>query len=311
MSRDVSRLAVGRIERLIALRSFPIYSQMPAQTVMRIGARMEERFYQKGDFLAREGEPSSHLHFIVRGKVELRRNGKVLRRLGDLSVAGGIAALAEDPHGYDIEALEATSTLRTSAEDGWDNFEDHFDLMKGLIHRLSTEIFELRQALPGLGFKPTEWTPGDPIPRELDLIGRMAALRKVLAFAGSNVEALADLAREIEEVRFDEPTRLWEAGDPSTHFFLVRHGVVRGQVGDSLLRFGPSDTTGSLETMADLPRWYAAETEGAFVGLRIERNAIFDVLEDHFQFARRMTTALASFMLQLMERDALDSSELE
>lgn len=307
MSRDVSRLAVGRIERLIALRSFPIYSQMPAQTVMRIGARMDERFYKKGEYLAREGEPSAYLHFIVRGKVELRRHGKVLRRLGDLSVAGGIAALAEDPHGYDIEALEDTSTLRTSAEDGWDNFEDHFDLLKGLIQRLSTEIFELRRELPGLGFNPTDWTPGDhPTPRELDLIGRMASLRKVLAFAGSNVEALADLAREIEEVRFQEPTRLWERGDPGSHFFLVRHGVVRGEFEGTTLRFGPTDTTGSLEAMANLPRWYTAETEGPFVGLRIERNAIFDVLEDHFQFARRMTSALAGFMLQLMERNALE-----
>ena len=212
--------------------------------------------------------------------------------------------MAEDPHGYDIEVLEEATTLKMSADHAWDTFEDHFELMKMLLQRLSSEIFELRKDLPDLGFKQTEWEPGGPIPRELDLVGRMAALRKVLAFAGSNVEALADLARDIEEVRFDEPTRLWEAGEPGSHFYLVRHGVVRGEADGTLLRFGPQDTTGSLEVMAGLPRWYAADTEGPFVGLRIERNAIYDVLEDHFQFARRMITALAGFMLQLMERTA-------
>ena len=266
---------------------------------------MQERFYRKGEYLAREGEPSSHLHFIVRGQVELRRNGKVLRRLGDLSVAGGIAALAEDPHGYDIEALADTTTLRAAVEDAWDNFEDHFPLHRGLIQRLGTEIFHLRRQLPGAGFKPTEWQPGGPMPRELDLVGRMAALRNVLTFAGSNVEALADLAKDIEEVRFDEPTHLWDSGDPSTCFYVIRHGVVRGRADDGeTLRFGPGDTAGSLESTAGLPRWYDAATEGSFLALRIERDAIFDVLEDHFQFARRMTTALASFMLQLMEQNA-------
>ncbi len=308
MSLDISSLAVGRIERLIALRAFPIYSQMPEQTIMRIGSRMQERYFRKGEYLCREGEPSSHLHFIIRGEVEIRRHGHVLRRLGDLSVAGGIAALAEDPIGYDIEALADTMTLRASVDDSWDQFEDHFELLKMLIQRLSHEIFTLRQELPGHGFTPTEWVQGeDPIPRELDLIGRMAALRKVLPFAGSNVEALADLARELEEVRIDQPTQLWSQGDPGSYFYFIRHGVIRALVDDkTVMRFGPTDTAGSLESMSGIPRWYDAITEGCLVGLRIERNAIFDVLEDHFQFARRMTSALAGFMLQLMERSALE-----
>ncbi len=98
-----------------------------------------------------------------------------------------------------------TTTLRMSIEDSWDVFEDHFSLIEGALTNITSEVLRLRRGLPD-GFESTTWTYGPPVPAPLDLIGRMAALRKALPFAGSHVEALADLARDVHELRLEERT---------------------------------------------------------------------------------------------------------
>ncbi|MEM9069178.1 MAG: cyclic nucleotide-binding domain-containing protein [Myxococcota bacterium] len=265
---------------------------------------MTEHRYRPGDYLMHEGEPATHLYFVLRGSVEIRKHGRVLRQLSDRSVVGGISVLAEDPEGYDVIALSNTIALSLSADDGWDTFEDHFQLVHGVITRICGEMLTMRQELPGFGFKETTWEYGPPPPPPMDLVGRMAALRQAIPFAGSHVEALADLARDVQELRYDEAQPLWAAGDPSDHFLFIRHGTVCGVTEKGAIRLGPGDTVGSLGSLSRKPRWFDAKTEGPFVALKVDREAWSDLLEDHFHVAKRMVTAVSKGMLELMERIA-------
>ena len=106
MSLDIHALSVGRLERVIALRGFPGYHDLPPADVARIAARMGERRYKAGAIVQKEGKPLTHFHFVIRGEVEIRRGGRLLRRLGARSIVGGTSALAGDPKGYEIVAVK-------------------------------------------------------------------------------------------------------------------------------------------------------------------------------------------------------------
>ncbi|HJK95162.1 MAG TPA: cyclic nucleotide-binding domain-containing protein [Polyangiaceae bacterium LLY-WYZ-15_(1-7)] len=307
MSLDIHALSVGRLERVIALRGFPGYHDLPPADVARIAARMGERRYKAGAIVQKEGKPLTHFHFVIRGEVEIRRGGRLLRRLGARSIVGGTSALAGDPKGYEIVAVKDTVTLRMAVEDALEVFEEHFEMVQSVVTRISGEILGLRRQLAesGYGFVASTWRPEGAPPAPLDLVGRVAALREALPFAGTRMEALVDLARDVEEVRFEDPIGLWERGHLSDAFYIVRWGAVRGEPEEGApLRFGPGDVVGSLGTLSRQPRWYRAITEGVFVAIRVERDTLFDVLEDHFSLARAMIRALAGGMLSLMDRNA-------
>lgn len=302
MAFDPMRLSIGRLERLIILRTIPVFRDLPPEEVSARADRMVECRWKKGEYLLREGEPVVHSHLVFRGKVQLRKGGRTLRTFGPRSAIGGIAAFAEDPEGYDAIALEDTITLRNDIENIWDTFEDHFEMMRNVFHGIAAETLMLRRRIrPDFGFKSTDWTPCPCMPAPLDLVGRIARLREALPFAGARLEAIADLARESTELRLQEPTELWKVGDEGTHWLNIQHGIVRLEAEDgTVLRFGPGDTIGALETMSNQPRWFSATTEGPFVAVEVRGEQLFDVLEDHFGMAQAMTRAMARGQLHVM-----------
>lgn len=297
----IDSLNVGRLERLIALRSFGAYSALSAEEVGAIAAIAVERRWRAGDRIIEEGRPVTHLHFIIRGQVELRRQGLMLRRYGPQSVVGGIAALAEDPDGYDVIALQDTTTLEVPAEENNELFEEHFEAVRRVLQGIARQTLILRHELgTGAGFRMTEWVPEGPPPEPLDLVGRMAMLREAMPFAGTRLEAIADLAREVRELRLGDQDVLWSAGDPSDSFVFISWGIVEATAqGEVKMRFGPGDVVGSLGTLAGEPRWYDAKASGGVVGLRLAGETMLDVFEDHFDLALAMMRASARGLLGL------------
>lgn len=295
-------LNVGRLERLIALRSFAAYSALSAEDVGAMAAIAVERRWRAGDRILEEGHPVTHLHFVIRGRVELRRQGLTLRQYGPQSVVGGIAALAEDPDGYDVIALEDTITLEVPADENTELFEEHFEAVRGVLQGIARQTLILRHELgTGAGFNMSEWVPSGPPPEPLDLVGRMAMLREAMPFAGTRLEAIADLAREVRELRLDDQDELWAAGDPSDSFVFISWGIVEATTrgGEVKMRFGPGDVVGSLGTLANEPRWYTAKAAGGLVGLRLAGETMLDVFEDHFDLALAMMRASARGLLAL------------
>ncbi|MEO0321956.1 MAG: cyclic nucleotide-binding domain-containing protein [Myxococcota bacterium] len=292
-------LAIGRLERVILIRSFPGYGELPADEVATLANRFVERRYAKGELLEREHVPVGHVHFLARGRVQLRREGRVLRELGHHSIVGGISALSGDRVGYDVEALEPTVTLRIPVDELLEVFEDNYVLLESAVRGLSREVLKVRrELLPSGGFAPSDWQPGGQAPAPLDLVERIAALRRSFPLEGTRLEAIADLARDVEEVRVAPGERLFALGEIPDGVYFVVFGAVKGSSPEGFdLRFGPGDVVGSLGASADLPRWYTAVAETELVLLRLDRDALLDVLEDHHSVAVAMLRALARSLL--------------
>ena len=212
LAEAVKRGRMDRFQRFLFLRTLPGLLDVPAEVSEVIAANTRERFYPKGEHLYRSGVPALEVQYVVSGECEIIRNGVAVRRFGPRSVIGGVLALAEEEKGYDCIALTDMVTLAISSDDSQEIFEEHFVFLKRVIRVTSGEVLAARRQLgPTAGFG--EVAEPFPVPnRPFDLVERMDFIRKAYSFEGSEIEAIADLAREVQEVHLPRGEVLGRSG---------------------------------------------------------------------------------------------------
>ncbi len=278
---------MDRFQRFLFLRTIPGLAEVPPEIAQVIAANTQERFFAKGECLYRSGVPAMEIQYVVSGECEIIHNGRAVHRWGPRSVVGGVSALAGEELGYDCVALEDMITLAIAVEDAQEIFEDHFVLLKRVLRGTSREALEARRKLGArAGFGPVSEPFAFP-DRPFDLVERMAFLRKTFSFGDSEIDAIADLARDVQEVHLRKGEVLWNVGDRSTYFLLPLRGVVDCQASnpDQHFQLGPSDSVGAIDAMADERRWFRAEVVEDLVAFRIDTEVLLEVLEDHFTMA--------------------------
>jgi len=88
----------------------------PTDLVVLAGAGIRKR-YDSGDELCVEGERGSTCLFVLRGQLELLREGRRLAVLASGSIAGQIALVADSPRSATLRALGEVETLELSRSD--------------------------------------------------------------------------------------------------------------------------------------------------------------------------------------------------
>lgn len=295
---------MDRFQRFLFLKTMPAFSEVPAEVVQVVAANTRPRAFTEGEYLYRSGSPAVEVQYIVRGECEIVRNGKTVRRLGPRSVVGGISALAGEERGYDCIALQDMETLAIKVEDSQEIFEDHFVLLKRVLRGTSREVLESRRKLgerAGFGAVAEPFMFPD---RPFDLVERMAFLRKTFSFGDSEIDAIADLARDVQEVHLPKGELLWKVGDRSTYFLLPLRGVIdcKASKPEQHFQLGPGDSVGAIDSMADERRWYRAEVIEDLVAFRIDSEVLLEVLEDHFSMATSLLRAIATGILGLYDQ---------
>ncbi|MBC7170784.1 MAG: cyclic nucleotide-binding domain-containing protein [Polyangiaceae bacterium] len=131
----------------------------------------------------------------------------------------------------------------------------------------------------------------------------MAALRTTPLFAGGRVDALAELASEVRERRFAPGISLFDEGDTSNSLLLCVSGTIAcdRRAPPQRFRFGSGDAVGALDAIAGKPRWYSARAERDVVALELERDPLFELLEDRYDLALSFVRALSSELLRLRQ----------
>jgi CRP-like cAMP-binding protein len=150
-------------------------------------------------------------------------------------------------------------------------------------------------------------TPLRPDPEEkatepLGLIERMLVLRSSLA-VHTHIDELAELARAAQEVHFPKGGTLWEENDEATHMLILVCGRASCHTSDGLLfKFGPGDLVGALDTISGTPRWFTAHADSRVMALAVERDALFDLVEDQAELGFDILRMLAQVLTSLRER---------
>jgi len=292
-------------EHLLHLRKVDVIGSLPAADLGLLAEYGRERFFPKGAFLLHEGEPVTCLHCIVAGRVHLSRQGRPVGRAGPGAGVGGLGLLARDEHGVNAVAETDTVTIAFDADSLLETFEDRFaifhhvlrELCRRVVHRLQRE----RPAIEGDGHQQRA-----PMASEepLDLVERIVLLRRSAPFTHSSLSALAELARGLHEVSYAPGELLWRRGEPwNGALLLLADGVVdcTGDVYRQQARRGVP--LGSVEALAEEPRWYDAVAATPVLALRGHSSEMLDVLEDNVDMGLDLLASVARGLLRLAESD--------
>jgi CRP-like cAMP-binding protein len=291
--------AGGQVERVLYLKQLPVIGTLPSSDLALVADRMRERFFKKGEWLLREGEPARAFYTVVDGNLHVSRQGDTIGHTKAGGVVGGFAIIGRDPRGLSVRAEVDSLVLEVEADAVFDILEDNF----GIMHHVLRDI--ARQLINIIARQPNPWAhvpiapdPGLARARELDLVERIFFLRQSSPFRQASINTLAELSRGFTEVRPEPGTALWNAGDPSTFLSLIVSGDVicttPGGVGQ---RLGPGTPLGSIEQ----PRWYSAVTRTQVTALNIPIATLIDVFEDNFGMAMDYTALMARWLMDTFE----------
>jgi CRP-like cAMP-binding protein len=307
---DPARL-VPPLERLLYLKRVPMLSGLTGSYVAVIADAATERFFPKGAVLFREGEPVGSVHFVVEGALATFRRGVRVGRVGPGAGVGALAVFARDPIGSQVVADEDTLTLELDADAVSELLEDHFPILHHILREMSRQAIDL---VTRFRLDPTAGTAECPVDGpergDIDLVNRIFFLRRMTVFRRSSITALAALAREMAQVRFEPGTVLFREGEPSPGIFLLRSGFLRA-TGSSGVSFrpGPGFPLGALEALGERPRWYEAVAETPVVALQGHMGVLVDAFEDHFDMAMDYLAVIAQSTLRILDWRAARGEE--
>ncbi|MGF1466905.1 MAG: cyclic nucleotide-binding domain-containing protein [Sandaracinaceae bacterium] len=300
----LSAADVGRVERLVALRSFPGWRNLPSSELMAMVEIATALRVPRGTRLLHDGQRVDRMYLVVEGEMRLTRGGHELGRFGPYSGVGGLAAFARDERGYDCDALEDSVVLEMRAHDLEEVLEERFLILSSAIANLCRQAIQNRLRLhPDAGF-PEVAEPGAPCPaRPLDLVEKVAHLRGNIGLGHGRIDALVAVAREVDEVRLVHGTELWAEGDRAETVLAIVCGTIEGRTGAGHhFRVGAGDFCGSLEALSGTPRWFSARVDEGLVGLRLRMDRLLDVLEDHRDLGLDLLQAISAGLLSVIDQ---------
>jgi CRP-like cAMP-binding protein len=283
------------VERELFLRSMAL-GRPPSRDNVQLGDNMAEVFFEAGSVIYEAGSAADDIYFIVRGTVQLSRDGLDPRQLGPRSVVGILNAIQEIPHDRTAVAFSDVEAMVLRNDDRLDMMEDDFEYTRGVILFTAANLQELTLELPNGGFQE----PADPGPAPeadpLPLIERVLTLRDVAAFQAASIETLVSLAKVADEIRVAAGSDLFRAGEISGAFFVVARGMLELERHNppGRARFGPASIAGGIPALGDVERIYTARALHDCVLLRFREADFFDVMEDHFELARSVLAYIAS-----------------
>ena len=110
------KLGDQRFESVLAMLSkTPLWSGLDDQDYGWILRLSEERAYDAGDEIVKEGSAGTGFHLILDGAVEVRSGGTLLAKLGLGQYFGEMSILDDGPASADVVALENSKCLVLSA----------------------------------------------------------------------------------------------------------------------------------------------------------------------------------------------------
>jgi CRP-like cAMP-binding protein len=290
-------------DRIRLLQSVPFFESLEAEDLAALAEHAEEEHTRRGFALLQLGQPADAVRVLVEGEAQMRRHGSVVRRIGPGSPIGFITILAADG-GTEIVTMSRTTTLMIRRSIWFDLLEDRFSILQHLIRATARQ---LRQESSENGQLP-DAASGDrrAVCSLDDVFDRFLVLRDQLPFGKRDHFGLWHLARRTSPISYGAGETLFREGQASSELILLTAGSVEA---DGSI-FDPGSALGIVDTLAEEPRSYTAVAQAACSGVRIDREELLDMFEDHFDIALDCLATISLSVLDAMERRAARSKEV-
>jgi CRP-like cAMP-binding protein len=228
-------------------------------------------------------------------------DGRLVLRTGDRTSATEIAApaafgfetvLAAPASGDSLVAADATIVLALPTDAFLSLLSANTQLAAGLFRMLIAGAHA--SPMPHVLHARAAVVPRIATPGALRAVDKVLVLEEVPVFARASAEELLALAAIARDVPIADGSDLLTPGEPAA-IHIVLSGSVQVQTnGDSTVTAGPGDTIGLVETLGGGRAESRARGGAAGSALRIDRDALFDVLSDRIDLMRGLFAAMKS-----------------
>jgi CRP-like cAMP-binding protein len=284
------------IQRMLTLRQFPGFADADLGELATIAENLVERTYIPGATVATPASRVPAIHLVIDGRLE---GASSRNAWGPRSAVGALEAIAGRAMTDRVVATKETRTLQLATADFAEILEDNYSVLSSARRMLARRLLALDTALV---MRPRALV--DDFVEPLGMVERLLILRAQLPFARAKLQALSTLAQAAEELRFPARTTIFEAGEDANGVLVILDGLakLRRVNGPDLVMAGAA--IGALETLAELPLSSAIESVTPLRVLRLPGAALFDVMEDHTDFAISLVGRLAAELLDLSQLPA-------
>jgi CRP-like cAMP-binding protein len=277
------------IQRLLTLRQFEGFNEVDLSELATVAENMIERTFAPGALIVNAGSRFPGAYLVVQGRLEAP--GHVW---GPRSVVGVLEMIAARSSEHRIAAAAQTRVLLLPESNFDELLEDNYGVLS-TTRRLIARLM--------LGYGSAPFTP-QPVPRfgrTLGMVDRILALRAYLPIADGNLQAVSALAQASEELEYAAGTQIHHAGEEPAATLVVLDGQVRLRRHTGMEAIAATSTIGALESLAEVPHVDDAHALTRVRALRLPNAALFDVMEDHTDFAIAMVRRLAGELLDLQQ----------
>jgi CRP-like cAMP-binding protein len=154
------------IEKMMLIRQVPMFGLLTADDLEELALIVEERRFEPGNDVFREGDPGDAVYLIVKGRVRVfvpasaDRAERPLSELGDGACIGEMAVLDSAPRSATVAALERTRTLRVPGEGFKRLLAERPEMSEAIV----TELVRRMRGMMGQGPTPSMSNTAIPLP---------------------------------------------------------------------------------------------------------------------------------------------------
>lgn len=124
------------IEKVLILKSVPIFSSVPESQLVDLATIAETVEYDAGEIIMNQGDLGTSMYIVVDGKVRIFNKDKELAEHGKRAVFGELAALDPEPRAASVQAIEDCTLMRLDGESLYDLMSGNKEVTRGIVHVL-------------------------------------------------------------------------------------------------------------------------------------------------------------------------------
>jgi len=136
-------LMYSTVEKILFLKSAPVFERVAGDDLAPLARIAEEEVFATGSVITTEGEPGDALYIIVRGKVQISRDGVPLATIGAGDTLGEMSIFDGAPRSATGTVLEEAEVLRIGNEEFYEVLHEQVEIAEGVIRVLSDRIRNL------------------------------------------------------------------------------------------------------------------------------------------------------------------------
>ena len=135
------------LEKVLVLKSAPLFSRVPAEDLASLARMAESRIIAPGQRIVAEGEPGDELYLLVHGRVAVTRGGHRITTLGPGESFGEISVLDDGPRTATVVAEEQSEVLAIASEDFYEILREQSEIAEGVIRILVKRLRDADAAI--------------------------------------------------------------------------------------------------------------------------------------------------------------------